>query len=218
MTARRRWRGRAQRDPVQPEERKIPAGQARRRSRTAVTLSLAALAVIWIVPALALRPLADPAPLAFGTGIVVGIGVMLVRGTSNALGSRRSQTATLRFLTASTRTGLRTIDVRNLKRVRARRLAGRYGHITYLVVTDASGVRISFRSQQDIRFIRCALKEGERQPQHTIEVKVSRLAKDAMGVQPLPRGVSPLWSLASAELYLLIMLGCAFTIIGIASA
>ena len=47
------------------ENRKVPAGRARRRSMVTAGLGLAALAAIWLVPALALRPMAGPAVLAF---------------------------------------------------------------------------------------------------------------------------------------------------------
>lgn len=112
------------------EKRKMPAGRARRRSIVAAGLGLTALAAIWLVPALALRPMADPAVLAFPVGLVVGIGLDLMRAVANARGSRRLLTAHSRYLTAPTWTGLRTIDLRGLKRVRARRIAGRLGKIT----------------------------------------------------------------------------------------
>jgi hypothetical protein len=50
-----------------------------------VTLSLAGLAAVWVVPALLLRPLADPAVLAFAVGIVVGLGADLVRNTGTMM-------------------------------------------------------------------------------------------------------------------------------------
>jgi hypothetical protein len=206
--------------PAQAEDRKIPAAQARRRARAAAAISLAGLAALWLVPALVLRPLANPAPLGFGTGVLVAIGVSFVRGAASARGSRRLQTATGRYLTAPTLTGLRTIDMRHLRRVRARREPlGMYTarSISYLVVTDTAGVRVSFTDEKDIRLIRRALEEGARQPQREAPARVSRLAKAVMGVQPLSTGASALWTIASAELSVLIALGCAFTIIGIAS-
>ena len=147
------------------EKRKMPAGRARRRSIVAAGLGLAALAAIWLVPALW--------------------------------------------------TGLRTIDLRGLKRVRARRIAGRLGKITYLMVTDTAGVCIAFSAEQDIRTIRRALDAGMRQEDAQI-VKVSRLARGVLGIRPLPGWILASWTLASIELTILVMLGCAFTVIALA--
>lgn len=197
------------------EKRKVPAGRVRRRSIMTVALGLAVLAAVWLVPALALRPVADPAVLAFPVGFVVAVGLDLLRGAANARSSRRLLTAHSRYLTVPTWTGLRTIDLRGLKRVRARRIAGRPGKITYLMVTDTAGVRIAFSAQQDIQTIGRALDEGMRQ-QEAEPVRVSRLARGVLGIQPLPRWISASWTLASIELTVLIMLGCAFTVIALA--
>jgi hypothetical protein len=197
------------------EKRKVPARRARRRSMTAAGLGGTALAAIWLVPAFALRPMTSPAALAFPVGFVVGMGLDLMRGMATARTSRRLHTAHSRYLTAPTWTGLRTIDLRGLKRVRARRIAGRVGKTTYLMVSDTAGVRIAFSAQQDIRTIRNALDAGTRQ-QDAEPVKLSRLARGVLGIQPLPGWMSALWTLASIELTVLIMLGCAFTVITLA--
>jgi hypothetical protein len=205
----------ASRAQARLEERKVPAGRVRRRSMMTVAAGIAALAGVWLVPALVLRPMADPAVLAFPVGVAVAIGFMLVRSTSNARGSRRLYTAHSRYLTAPTWTGLRTIDLRGLKRVRARRIAGRLGKVTYVMVTDAAGVCIAFSAHNDIRIIRRALDAGMHR-QETPPVKISRLARGVLGIQPLPAWVSALWSLASVEAPVLIMLGCAFTVLALA--
>jgi hypothetical protein len=197
------------------EKRKVPAARARRRSMMTVALGLAALAAIWLVPAFALRPMANPAVLAFPVGFVVAMGLDLMRGVANARSSRRLLTAHSRYLTAPTWTGLRTIDLRGLKRVRARRISGRGGKITYLQVTDTAGVRIAFSVKPDIETIRRALDERRRQ-QDAEPAKVSRLARGVLGIQPLPRWISALWTFASIELTVLIMLGCAVTVITLA--
>ena len=197
------------------EKRKVSAARARRRCTMTVAFGLTALAAIWLVPAFALRPMANPAVLAFPVGFVVAMGLDLMRGVANARSSRRLLTAHSRYLTASTWTGLRTIDLRGLKRVRARRISGRLGKITYLQVTDTAGVRIAFSAQQDIETIRRALEERMRE-QDAEPVKVSRLARGVLGIQPLPGWISALWTLASIELIVLIMLGCAFTVITLA--
>jgi hypothetical protein len=102
-----------------------------------VTFAIAAIAAIWIVPAMAVRPVTDPAALAFPVGLAAGLSLVLVRRLCNARDSRRLSGASGRFLTASTWAVPRTIDMRDLKRIRARRVDGRLGSVTYLVVTDA---------------------------------------------------------------------------------
>jgi hypothetical protein len=68
--------------PVRAEERKIPAARARRRSRVIVALSLAALAVVTVVPALLVRPpLSNPGGFAIFTGVAAGFGLWLLRGS-----------------------------------------------------------------------------------------------------------------------------------------
>jgi hypothetical protein len=47
-------------------------------------------------------------------------------------------------------------------------------------------------------------------------LKVSRLARAVLGIKPLPGWISASWTLASIELTVLIMLGCAFTVIALA--
>ncbi len=113
-----------------PEAGKVPAARARRRSRLAMTLALAGLAAVWVVPALLFRPLADPAMLGFGTGFVVWIGAELVRNMANVRHPDRFPAPQVRFLTVRTWTGPRTIDLRDLKRVRARRWVSRGGSRT----------------------------------------------------------------------------------------
>jgi len=207
--------------PTGPAERKVPASQARRRGRTVAALSLTVLAAVWVVPALILRPVADPAALAWPGGLVVGLGFILVRGAGNARGARRLYNAPMRYLTAFTWTGPRTIDLSDLKRIRARRIAGGVGgfaySVTYLMVTDSAGVRISFSDPKDFRLVRQALEDWTIKEQHTVPVKVSRLARHVLGIQPLPAGASALWTLASVELPILIILLCVFTIIPLAA-
>ncbi len=199
------------------EERKVPPAGARQRARVAVTLALAGLAAIWIVPAVVVGPVTDPAAIAFPVGFAVGLGLALVRGMCNARGSRRLSSASARFLTAKTWTGSRTIDLRDLRRIRARRIAGRMGSVDYLIVTDGAGVSIAFSDQTDIRLVRRMLDEAAHQTQQVPSAKVSRLARGVLGISPLPHGASAIWSLASAELPLLISLTCAFAIMPIAA-
>ena len=163
----------------QAEARKVPAEQARGRARIAVASALAGLAAVWFGPVLALRPIANPAPLAFTVGTVVALGVHLVQGLCFARGSDRLMSAGSRFFTASTWTGAQTIDLRHLRRVRARAVSGRMGTFTYLIVTDSAGVSIAFHKPQDIRVIRQALQSQAPHHQRS-RVKVSRLASRAI--------------------------------------
>ena len=204
------------------EVRKVPAAQARRRSQFAVTSCLAGLAAVWVVPALLLRPLADPAGLAFATGIVVGLGAVLVRHSASiwSRGSRRLLTMSSRFLTVRTWTGPRTIDLRDLRRIRARRFVGRASIVNYVTVTDTAGVRIAVPDDDDdaIRLIRRALAEQARQQPERVPVKISPLAADVLGIRPLPWWVSPAWTMAAVELPVMIMFACVFTVMPLASA
>lgn len=190
-------------------------GRARRRSVMPVALGAVVLAAVWLVPALALRPLAEPALLAFPVGVVVAAGIDLIRAAGTATSSRRELSAHSRYLTVSTWTGLRTIDLRGLKRVRAQRIASRTSKTTYLTVTDTAGVHVVFRAQRDIKAIRRALEPGMRQP-GAEPVKVSRLAREVLGIQPLPGWLSVLWTLGSTGLSVLIMLGCLVTVSALA--
>jgi hypothetical protein len=180
-----------------------------------VALGAVVLAAVWLVPALALRPLAEPALLAFPVGVVVAAGIDLIRAAGTATSSRRELSAHSRYLTVSTWTGLRTIDLRGLKRVRAQRIASRTSKTTYLTVTDTAGVHVVFRAQRDIKAIRRALEPGMRQP-GAEPVKVSRLAREVLGIQPLPGWLSVLWTLGSTGLSVLIMLGCLVTVSALA--
>jgi hypothetical protein len=56
-----------------------------------------------------------------------------------------------------------------------------------------------------------------RQQPERVPVKVSPLAADVLGTQPLPWWASPVWTLASAELPIMIVLACAFTVIPLAA-
>lgn len=197
------------------EDSEVLPGRARRRSVMPVALGAVVLAAVWLIPALALRPLAEPALLAFPVGVVVGAGIDLIRSAGTVTSSRRELSAHSRYLTVSTWTGLRTIDLRGLKRVRARRIASRTSKTTYLTVTDTAGVHVVFRAERDIKAIRRALEPGMRQP-GAEPVKVSRLARGVLGIQPLPGWISVLWTLGSTGLSVLIMLGCAFTVIALA--
>jgi hypothetical protein len=176
------------------EDSGVLPGRARRRSVMPVALGAVVLTAVWLIPALALRPLAEPVLLAFPVAIVVGAGIDLIRAAGTVASSRRDSSAHSRYLTVSTWTGLRTIDLCGLKRVRAQRIASRTSKTTYLTVTDTAGVHVAFRTARDIKAVRRALETGMRQ-QGSEPVKVSRLARGALGIQSLPRWISVLWTL-----------------------
>src|SRR5215469_14879180 len=196
--------------------RKIPAADSRRRSRVVVTTTLAVALVLLIAPALIVRPIRDPAPLGFSLGLVIGLGLDCLRHVSNARGKKRLLSSA-RYLTARTWTGMRTIDLLDIRSVRARRVSGRFGSITYVVVLDGEGVRMSFSDKKDIEWIsRAVTRQVTRED--APPVRVSRFAAATLGLRPLPPGVSALWSLGSVEATLLAALAATFTIIAIAGS
>lgn len=197
------------------ETRKIPAAASRRRSRVVVTAALAVALSLLIVPAVILRPMRDPAPLGFALGAVIGLGLDCLRHVSNARGQKRRLSGTGRYLTAPTWTGMRTIDLRDLRSVRARRVSGRFGATTYVVALDGEGVRMAFSNKADVERIRRAVTSQLAREDAPQRLRVSRLAAATLGLRPLPFAVSPLWSLGSVEATLMVALGAAFTIIAI---
>jgi hypothetical protein len=197
--------------------RKIPAADSRRRSRVVVTTALAVALVLLIVPALIVRPIRDPAPLGFSLGLVIGLGLDCLRHVSNARGQERLLSPAYRYLTAPTWTGMRTIDLRDIRSVRARRVTGRASSTTYVVVLDGEGVRMSFSDKKDIERIRRAITR-QLAREDAPPVWVSRFAAATLGLRPLPPGVSALWSLGSVEATLIAALAATFTIIAVAGS
>jgi hypothetical protein len=188
--------------PVRAEERKVPAAQARRRNRLIVTLSLAALTSVAVVPALLVRPLSNPGGFAIVTGLAAGFGLWLLRGSCAAIGSYRLHSKSSRFLTARTWTGRRTIDLRAVQSLRARKIPGRWT-VSYLIVRDTSGVCLAFSDPEDIRLADRMLEEQRRQERQAAPVRISRLACAVLGISPLSRSLSVLWALASVALLLI---------------
>ena len=210
---------RARSGQARPEAEKVPAALARRRSRAAATLSLTGLAAVWVIPALLLRPLADPALLGFGTGFVVWIGTELIRNMANVRNPDQFPTPQVRLLTVRTWTGPCTIDMRDLKRVRARRSVSKVRIINHIMVTDGAGVRIAFAGDNDraVRLVQRALADQMRRPPGRGPARVSLAAARVLETRPVPWWVSPVWTVASALLPILIVLACAFTVISLAA-
>ena len=188
------------------ERRKIPASQSLQRSRLVVSAATAVVAVIGLIPLVLALVGIRADGLAFGLGAAAGLGTIGVRALSNVRGKRRLLTQTGRCLTAWTWTGPRTLDLRELRSVQARRIPGRtWPPLDYVVVRDSAGVRMAFCTPADLNLIRTAVAESQRQAPPDITPQVSRLAQAVLGTSRLPRGLSFLWALGSAELPIAVM-------------
>jgi hypothetical protein len=196
----------------------VPAALARRRSVTTVTAWLAGLAVIWVGPALLLRPMLDPESLALPAGFAVALGFIGMRGISTARGRDRYRQDNL--LTVRTMSGPRTIDLRSLRRIRARRFPGNQAFYDYIIVTDTAGVTVMFSRDDDMKVINKALDKQFGRPELVGQpggpVYISRLAKGVLGIERLPFGVSTLWNMAMLLLFLAPMGACAGTVMALA--
>ncbi len=147
------------------EHRKIPAQQSLQRSRVVVSAATAAVAGIGLTPLLVALLGVQADGLAFGLGCAAGLGTIGVRALSNARGKRRLLTQSGRFLTAWTWSGPRTIDLRELRSVQARRISGRsWPPLDYVIVRDSGRVRMAFSTPADLQLIRTAAAESQRQP------------------------------------------------------
>ena len=183
------------------ERRKIPVKQSLRRSRVVVSTATGVVAVIGLTPLLLALLGVRVDALAFVLGCAAGLGTSGVRALSNARGKRRLLTQSGRFLTAWTWTGPRTIDLRELRSVQARRISGRiWPPLDYVIVRDSAGVRMAFCTPADLKLIQTAVAESRRQQPPAVTPRVSRLAGATLGISPLPRGLSALWALGSVEL------------------
>jgi hypothetical protein len=176
--------------------RQVPAAVSRRREYVGISTALCVAAVLVVVPALLLRPMRDAGVLGFTLGPAIAFGLeIFVVELPGARGKTR-QRRTGRYLTAPTWTGMRTIDLHDLSSIRARLLGGRFGSITYVVVTDSAGVRMSFSGKKDIELIRNAVR-GHPKRKNAPAVEVSGLAASLLGLKPLPRSQEALYSLWS---------------------
>lgn len=184
-----------------------------------MALAMAGLAALWVVPALLLRPLADPYILGFGTGIAVSAGAELVRNMANVRNPRQFPAPQVRFLTVRTWTGPRTIDLRDLRHVRARRFVGKLSVTDHIMITDGAGVLIAFARNNDraVRLLRRALAAQLRRPPDRGPAKVSLAAAEVLETRLTPWWVSPAWTLAAFARPILVVLACAFTVIPLAA-
>jgi hypothetical protein len=160
-----------------------------------ISSALGIAAVLVVVPALLLRPTRDAAVLAFTLGPAIAFGLESLPGLSNARGTTR-RLSSGRYLTAPTWTGVRTVDLQDLRWVRARLIAGRFGSIIYVVVMDGTGTRMSLSGEKDLDLIRHAIQRQQVR-KNAAHVAVSRLAASALGLTPRRRGLEllrALWS------------------------
>ncbi|MFI9604765.1 hypothetical protein ACIHCX_33810 [Streptomyces sp. NPDC052043] len=140
------------------DEHAVRAADCVRRSRLLLTLAVVTLIVIMVVPAVLVASLAEPAPVFMTAGVAAGFGFWALPHACNARTPRRRHGPDSRYLTARTWTGHRTIDLQALTHVRGWREVYRSGSTTYVVATDAFGVRLGFSDPADLRLIRRAVE------------------------------------------------------------
>jgi hypothetical protein len=194
----------------------VPAADSRRRARIAVICALGIAAVLVVVPALLLRPMRGAGALGFTLGPVIAFCLDLLPGLSNARGTTRRFSSGSRYLTAPTWTGMRTLDLNDLRSVRARLIAGRFGTMRYVVVQDGAGSRMSFSGKKDLELVRHAIKWHQAR-KHAPHVEVSRLAAGIVGLTPRRRGLEALGSLWSAVPLMVAILAIAGAITALAA-
>ncbi|WP_189316396.1 hypothetical protein, partial [Streptomyces brasiliensis] len=149
-----------------PEESVIPKAASPKRIRLVTAGIVMGLAVIMVVPAMLAAPLADPVPIFMTAGAIAGFGCFTLPHLCLARNPWHRHGPDSQFLTARTWTGHRTIDLHSLRSVRTWKEAYRGGATTYIIITDASGTRLSFASPQADRLIRWY---AIRRPQETPE-------------------------------------------------
>lgn len=190
-----------------PDDSVIPKPASLRRLRLVTAGIVMGLSVIMVVPALLAAPMADPAPIFMTAGVIAGAGYYALPHLCVARKPWYRHGPASRFLTARTWTGHRTIDLHNLRSVRTWKEAFRGGATTYLVITDASGTRLSFASPQADRLIRRYAIERRQDTLKSHAIHVTRLAQADLGIKPLPRSLSALRSLLSVERSALLIVG-----------
>jgi hypothetical protein len=134
------------------------------------------------------------------SGVVLGFFLVYADGFCVAKRPWRRHGPGDRFVTAHTTTGVRTIDLHDLRSVRSWTIPSRvsFTGTPRIVLTDRSGIRLSF----DLSVARSVLSgelllargQGER-----TNVYVSRFALADLGYRPLPRFMAPLRNLGALE-------------------
>lgn len=144
------------------------------------------------------HPFSDASPVFMTAGATAGIGCSALPHMCVARKPRRRHGPNLCFLTARTWTGNRTIDLRAITQVRTWKEVDRGSSTTYILMTDASGVRLSFSDSADHRLIR-QIVERRRKESGSSPLHVSRLALADLRIKPLPRPLSGLRSFLALE-------------------
>ncbi|NUS16503.1 MAG: hypothetical protein HOY69_34755 [Streptomyces sp.] len=132
--------------PALPADRRNPAPAPLRRVRLPSAAVATASAAVMVVPALPAAPAATPEAVFMTAGPVAGIGFALLPHLCVARRPVHRHGPGERYLTARTWTGRRTLDQHRLRSVRTWKEVRRGGSETYLVVTDASGIRLGSAS------------------------------------------------------------------------
>ena len=184
------------------------ASRSPRRHRTITAACATAAVVVGLVPSLVALAGVRVDLLAFALGLVAALGVESARSLCAAMRKQKGKhsrgTQYSHYLSARTPTGYRTIDLHDLASVRARRLAGRtWPPQDFVIARDRSGACIAFSTQPDLRIIREAVAQSTHRSSAPA-VRVSRLARAVLGIQPLPGIVSVLWALGSVEVVILV--------------
>lgn len=178
----------------------IPAAQARRRATVTMTISLCALSAAVVIPALFLRLRHDTSALPILIGVVPGFCLYLLRFSCHAHGAASLVDEGSLFLTARTWTGYRTVDLGNLRSVRAQKMVGAGGSVHFLILRDASGVRLGVSAPADVSATRSMLGQQPQRGQPSA-VRVSRLGKATLGTKPPGMILSVAWAVASVVLF-----------------
>ncbi|WP_377273078.1 hypothetical protein [Peterkaempfera sp. SMS 1(5)a] len=184
---------------VDPDGAGIPVPASRRRVRCTTAGVVVGVLTLMVVPAMLAAPLADVSPVMMTAGVSAGIGCVALPHLAVARKPWRRHGPDLRYLTARTWAGYRTLDLHALRTVRTWKEVQRGGSTTYIVLTDAAGTRLSFAAPQADRLIRRYAIERPREVPDAHPVRITRLALADLGIRPLPRGFGPIRSLLSVE-------------------
>ncbi|MFI0718055.1 hypothetical protein [Streptomyces sp. NPDC021224] len=200
-------------DPVPAAPADVPVARfrQRRRSRRIAAVVAAVSTALTVIPVLVVVPHSDPAPAMFTAGLAAGFCLVLLPHLCVARGTLRRHGPDLRYLTARTWTGTRTLDLRELRSVRTWKEVGRGGSETYLVLTDTAGIRLSFSDTRpgSVRLVRrYAIERPAREGGGDgPAARVTRLALADLNVRPLPLVLSGLRSTLSIARTCLLLLG-----------
>lgn len=182
---------------------------ALRRVRVVAGGAVVVAGVLMVVPAVLVGPVADPAPVLVTAGAAAGLVLVLLPHLCVARRPFRRHGGDLRYLTARTWSGTRTLDLWSLRGVRTWKEVWRGGSETYLVLTDAHGTRLAFSTggSGTVRMVRRYAVERPRRHPDAPAVRLTRLALADLGSRPLHPALSALRSLLALERTVLLIVG-----------